>query len=198
MTVCAGDDVVLPMFSYKETARLERPAGDYEVVVVPFGAACTAAPILATDEPLPLADGGNYSVVAHLDAEGEPVLSVFENDLTPARPGMARLVVHHTAAAPAVFAKVGRLTESALDIVTHPFANLAEESETPVVAQLRPGNWEVRLFEEVVEETDPLPLPVFGPVHIQLAPHTLYLVYAVGTLDDELALVQIVVPLTLF
>lgn len=198
VTVCAGGVVVLPMFSYRETAKLALEAGEYDVAVVPLAADCASEPVLATDEALPLAAGGSYSVVAHLDAEGEPVLSVFENDLTPARPGMARLVVHHTAAAPAVFAKVGRFTESALDIVTHPFANLAEESETPVIAQLRPGNWEVRLFEEVVEETDPLPPPVYGPAPLQLTPHTLCLVYAVGALDAELFLVKIVVPLPLF
>ncbi|MGB1682501.1 MAG: DUF4397 domain-containing protein, partial [Acidimicrobiales bacterium] len=45
---------------------------------------------------------GNYTVVAHLDADGNPTASVFENDTSTIAAGAGRLVVRHTAAAPEV------------------------------------------------------------------------------------------------
>src|SRR3712207_7358527 len=46
--------------------------------------------------------GANATVVAHLDADGNPVLTPFVNDASPTEAGQARLVVRHTAAAPPV------------------------------------------------------------------------------------------------
>jgi len=183
------------MFAYKDVATVRLPADEYEVAVLPgFGASCDGAPALGP-YTLPLDGGVNYSVIAHLDAEGEPTASVFVNDTTPTRPGTARVVVHHTAAAPAVIAKVGRFTESALDVITHPFENVTVEgSEVPLTLQIRPGNWAVELY---AEDGDPN-IPVFGPVPYNLSPHTLYLVYAVGALDNQFSFVVVSAPLPLF
>ena len=41
-------------------------------------------------------------MVAHLDADGNPVLTPFVNDVSAIEAGQARLVVRHTAAAPPV------------------------------------------------------------------------------------------------
>ena len=46
--------------------------------------------------------GANASLVANLDATGTPVLNTFVNDTAAAAPGEGRVVVRHTAAAPAV------------------------------------------------------------------------------------------------
>jgi hypothetical protein len=50
---------------------------------------------------LDLPADGNHSLVAHLDATGVPVLTMFDNDLSAATAG-ARLTVRHAAAAPPV------------------------------------------------------------------------------------------------
>ena len=44
----------------------------------------------------------NASLVAHLSASGSPILTTFVNDTAPAPAGQGRIVVRHTAAAPAV------------------------------------------------------------------------------------------------
>ena len=45
---------------------------------------------------------GNYTAIADLDAAGTPKLTVFANDTAATVAGQGRLVVRHTAAAPAV------------------------------------------------------------------------------------------------
>jgi Domain of unknown function (DUF4397) len=57
-----------------------------EVVIGPIGS-------------LEVPDSGSYSLVAHLDAEGEAVLSTYENNTTPPDTGDALLTVRHTAEA---------------------------------------------------------------------------------------------------
>ena len=51
--------------------------------------------------------GANITVVAHLDADGDPKLTPFVNDVSKIPAGDARLVVRHTAAAPAVDVRAG-------------------------------------------------------------------------------------------
>ena len=82
------------------TAPLELPAGTYQIAIRPANAAADSAPVLAGSATLPA--GANASIVAHLDASGQPKLTVFVNDTSPLAAGNARLVVRHTAAAPAV------------------------------------------------------------------------------------------------
>ena len=57
----------------------------------------------AGDVTLP--SSGNYTIVAHLKADGSPTLAVFKNDTAALAAGKGRLVVRHTAAAPAVDVK---------------------------------------------------------------------------------------------
>lgn len=46
--------------------------------------------------------GGNYTIVANLDAKGDPTVTPFENDISTVAPGEARVTVRHVAAAPKV------------------------------------------------------------------------------------------------
>ena len=46
--------------------------------------------------------GANATVVAHLDADGNPTLTLFVNDTSAPLPARRSLTVRHTAAAPAV------------------------------------------------------------------------------------------------
>ncbi len=55
-------------------------------------------PVEAFDVP----GSGNWTVVAHLDADGQPTITPFENDTSAVDAGQGRLTVRHTAAAPAV------------------------------------------------------------------------------------------------
>ena len=82
------------------TAPLELPAGTYQIAIRPANAAADSTPVLAGSATLPA--GANASIVAHLDASGQPKLTVFVNDTSSLAAGNARLVVRHTAAAPAV------------------------------------------------------------------------------------------------
>ncbi|WP_448626044.1 DUF4397 domain-containing protein [Geodermatophilus sp. URMC 64] len=89
------------------TDPLELPAGSYDVAVYPAGSepATTEPAIKADDVTVPA--GANATVVAHLDEGGAPVLTPFVNDTSPVPAGQARVVVRHTAAAPAVDVRAG-------------------------------------------------------------------------------------------
>jgi hypothetical protein len=88
------------------TDAIPLAAGIYEIEIyldgtVPIPDHGTPAdPILSGT--ITLAEGDNISAIAHLDANGDPMLSVFVNDVCEIAAGEARLVVRHTAAAPAV------------------------------------------------------------------------------------------------
>jgi chitodextrinase len=98
------------------------PATDYEVAIYPAGANPLATePAISGMTTLPA--GANASIVAHLDADGKPTLSVFVNDVSEIATGEARLVVRHTAAAPAV------------DIVANGSIKLFEDVTNPMEGQ---------------------------------------------------------------
>jgi hypothetical protein len=85
-----------------------RAAGADDVVIGPIAELAVPA-------------SGNWTVIAHLDADGAPTLTPFENDVSELAAGQGRLTVRHTAAAPAV------------DIVladdSRPFTNLSNPNE---------------------------------------------------------------------
>ncbi|WP_191300000.1 DUF4397 domain-containing protein [Lentzea cavernae] len=84
---------------------LELAAGTYDVALTKPGEA-VGSPILQ-NKSLAVPAGKNLSVAAHLDASGKPVLTAFVNDTAMIAAGKARLVVRHTAAAPAVDVRAG-------------------------------------------------------------------------------------------
>ncbi len=51
--------------------------------------------------------GANVTVAAHLDADGNPILTPFVNDVSALDAGQARFTARHTAAAPAVDVRAG-------------------------------------------------------------------------------------------
>lgn len=83
------------------TDPVELPAGTYDIEIYPAGTDPEGNdPAIAGSAEV--TNGLNASVVAHLDAEGNPTLGVFVNDTSEVAAGEARLTVRHTAAAPAV------------------------------------------------------------------------------------------------
>jgi uncharacterized protein DUF4397 len=65
----------------------------------------SGTPVLAGAADVPA--GGNVSLVAHLNEAGQPALTPFVNDVSAVPAGKSRVVVRHTAAAPAVDVRAG-------------------------------------------------------------------------------------------
>jgi hypothetical protein len=147
------------------TDPLTLPAGDYELEVRPADEDPESDPAISGSATLPA--GANASIVAHLDAAGEPTLSTFVNDTDEIGAGDARLTVRHTAAAPAV------------DILADGSALVSglanpDEATTEVPA----GTYEVAVAPEGTTD------PVIGPTDLTLDEGTGYFVYAIGSADD--------------
>ena len=90
-----GDMQDLSSFAGQTLTNLEvRVAGTEDVAIGPVAEFAVPA-------------SGNWTVVAHLDAEGTPTLTPFENDTAAVADGSGRLTVVHVAAAPAVDVVLG-------------------------------------------------------------------------------------------
>ncbi len=137
-------------------------------------APCSAAPALGP-AVLGFEADESYSVVAHLDEAGAPTVSVFGNDVAATGPGLARVIVHHTAEAPPVDLTVARAYYARKRGPRVVVEDVENGEQTPSLA-VRPGSWQVA----IAPAGDPH--PVFGPVSLTLHPHRTYLVYAVGSL----------------
>ncbi len=89
------------------TDEMSLPAGSYDLAIYPAGSdpATTQPAAKADDVNVPA--GVNATVVAHLTAEGTPVLTPFVNDVSMVPAGQARVTVRHVAAAPAVDVRAG-------------------------------------------------------------------------------------------
>ena len=131
----------------------------------PAGADPASDPAITGSATLPA--GANASIVAHLDAAGEPTLSVFVNDTSPTRLGDARITVRHTAAAPAV-----DILADGSALVT----GLANPDEAS--ADVPASNYEVAAAPEGTTD------PVLGPTDLSLDEGTGYFVYAIGSAED--------------
>jgi hypothetical protein len=149
--------------------------GDYNVKISLANESdpCTNSAVIEAD--LTFETGKNYSVVAHLTEMGDPTGSLFENNVYPTGRGKARIIAHHTAAAPSVDVTVERNSDpGAPRIVVQNFTNPDQ-----VAAEVRPGGWQVSIAPAMSFT------PVFGPVEVTLKPFTAYLIYAVGSLSEE-------------
>ncbi|HEX5877132.1 MAG TPA: DUF4397 domain-containing protein, partial [Actinomycetota bacterium] len=77
------------------------PEGEYDLLVVAAGDGPDGDPVIEANG-VAVPGGANITVAAHLDGDGNPVLTPFVNDTSAIAAGQARLTVRHTAAAPAV------------------------------------------------------------------------------------------------
>lgn len=148
------------------TDPLKLPAGDYKIDIRPAGAEATSAPAITGSTTLPA--GANASIIAHLGENGSPTLSVFVNDTSRLAAGKARLTVRHTAAAPAVDILAGG---------NKLFTNLANAKEAK--ADVDAASYSVAVAATGTTQ------PVIGPADLKLDAGTSYLVYAVGSLNDN-------------
>jgi len=151
-----GDMQDLSSFAGQTLTNLEvRPAGTEDVAI---------GPVASFDVPA----SGNCTVVAHLDAEGTPTLTPFENDTSAAGDGQGRLIVRHTAAAPAVDIILGD---------ARPVENLSNPNEASL---------EVPAGEIAGAEIAPTGGDAIADVPtVTVAAGTDLIVYAVGSLADD-------------
>lgn len=77
------------------TDPLQVPAGDHEVVLRPAGSSTSETPM--TTATVSVVAGANMSLVGHLDPDGKPTVSVYNNDVASLPPGKARFVARNTA-----------------------------------------------------------------------------------------------------
>lgn len=170
--VYVNGDLTLDDFEPGDLAGpLELPADTYSVAITAADADDDSSPVLGPID-LPLAAGGNYTAVAHLDADGDPTASLFENDISTTAAGEGRLTVRHTAAAPAVDILAGG------DAVITGLEN-PDESVLDIPAGVVPAAVAAAGTTE----------PVIGPADVDVTEGVNTIVYAWGSLaDDNLAL----------
>lgn len=155
---------------------VQLPAGPHKLALFAADAADgSGSPLLSADADLPA--GGNVTVVAHLDESGNPKITPFVNDVSSVPAGQARLVVRHTAAAPAVDVLAGGQP------VIEGLSNGQEKAlEVPAGS--------VSAAVAAAGTTD----PVIGPADVDLKEGTATFVQAIGKLDGgKLSLVSFTV-----
>jgi hypothetical protein len=106
--VYANGEELIPDFAPGTlTDPLSLPAGSYDLAIYPAGSDPASTQPAASADDVTVPAGANATVVAHLTAEGTPVLTPFVNDVSAVPAGQARVTVRHTAAAPAVDVRAG-------------------------------------------------------------------------------------------
>jgi hypothetical protein len=155
---------------------VDLPSGGHKVALfaadAPDG---SGTPVLAADADLPA--GGNVTLVAHLSESGQPTITPFVNDVSSVPAGQARLVVRHTAAAPAVDVLAGG--KPVISGLSNPNQKALEVPAGTVSAAVAAAG---------------TTQPVLGPADLDLQEGTATFVHAVGSLQDNtLSLVAVTV-----
>ncbi len=146
---------------------LELAPGTYSVAITAADAKDDSDPAIGPVD-LPLKAGQNATAVAHLDADGKPTATLFDNDVTPAGAGNGRLTVRHTAAAPAVDVLAGgKAVIKGLENPDEKVLNLPAGTISASVA--------------AAGKTDAL----IGPADVDVAEGVNTIVYAWGSLEDD-------------
>jgi hypothetical protein len=165
--VAVDGEVVIPGFEPGATQDLTAFAGQ-TLANVEVRAAGTEDVVIGPVAEFPVPDSGNWTVIAHLDADGNPTITPFENNTAMTADGEGRLTVRHTAAAPAVDLVVGdaRPIENAANGAS---ADLDLPAGEIAGAQLAPTGGD----------------PLVDVPTVNLAAGSNLIVYAVGSLADE-------------
>lgn len=157
----------LPDFAFTTvTDPIPLSAGSHDIAIRKAGDPANAEPVLSGKASLK--SGENATLVAHLSEDGKPVLTPYANPTTAVPAGMARVVVRHDAAAPAVDVLAGG--KAIISSLNNPDEkSLMVPAGTVSVAVAAAGTTE----------------PVIGPVDLRLRPGTTTIVYAVGSLEGK-------------
>ena len=165
--VAVDGEVLLPGFEPGSTQDLSAFAGT-TLTNVEVRAAGTEDIVIGPVAELAVPASGNWTVMAHLDAEGTPTIASFENNTAATADGEGRLTVRHTAAAPGVDLVVG---------ADRP----VEDSENGDSTELDLPAGEITGAQIAPAGGD----PIADVPTVNLAAGTNLIVYAVGSLEDE-------------
>lgn len=161
------------------TDPLELVAGDYDIDIFaavpnPPSAIGDRADAAAIDITATVPGGADIDLVAHLDADGSPVVTPFVNDISLIDGGInARVSVRHTAQAPAVDIVLDGAPVTGL-------TNLSNGQAADV--ELPAGRYATGIA--ATGTTD-----VLAPAPLKLVPGQSVTVYAIGTLGSTFELV---------
>jgi hypothetical protein len=145
---------------------LTLPEGEYDIALTKPGEAVDKAILKVDDAKVP--GGANISLAAHLSADGKPQITPFVNDVSKVGAGKARLIVRHTAAAPAVDVRAGG--KPVFEGLTNPKEAKADVAAGTVKADV------------VLAGTDTVAI---GPADLDLKEGTATIVYAIGSAQDK-------------
>src|SRR3954471_15072256 len=143
------------------------PEGTYDLKVFAAGKGPSGTPAIEA-KGVKVPSGANLTVVAHLDADGKPVLTPYVNDVSTIKAGQTRLTVRHVAAAPAVDVRAGG---------TPVFKGLTNPGQAK--ADIPAGTVKA---DVVLAGTDTVAI---GPANLDLKEGTATIVYAVGSAEDK-------------
>ncbi|HEX6877151.1 MAG TPA: DUF4397 domain-containing protein [Nocardioidaceae bacterium] len=166
--VYANGEELIPNFKPGTlTDPLTLPAGTYDLQVFADGDDPKTADPAIEASGVKVPAGANATVVAHLDTDGNPVLTPYVNDTSPTAAGEARLTVRHDAAAPAVDVRAdGKAV----------FTGLTNPNEDS--ADVPAGTYSADVVLEGTKDV------VIGPADLNLGEGTSTIVYAWGSADD--------------
>ena len=167
-----------PLFSFEfgETFGPEAvDVGDYTLEVYYQG-----SPVPDLNGMVTVEEGGSYTAVAHLDADGEIApLSLFVNEVSPIRQIFGRLQIFHLAAAPTVDASIRRGWARWPKVELSGLSN----GEQATAIDVGKGNYNVGLLAGDAE--------VFNTGKFRLLGGDNLAVYAVGVFPDSFQLIYL-------
>ena len=167
--VYANGDELIPDFKPGTLSDpLTLPAGSYDLEVFAAGDDPESADPAIEANGVEVPEGANATVVAHLDADGNPQLTPFVNDTSKTAPGEARLTARHTAAAPAVDVRADG------DVL---FADVVNPKEGKIDVPAGAYSADV-----VLAGTSDVAI---GPADLDLAEGTNTIVYAWGSAEED-------------
>ncbi|MER7456274.1 DUF4397 domain-containing protein [Micromonospora sp. NPDC126480] len=143
---------------------LDLEEGAYDIALTRPGEPVGSAILTVDDAQVP--GGANISIAAHLDASGQPKITPFVNDTSKVDAGKARLIVRHTAAAPAVDVRAGG--SPVFEDLTNPNEAKADVDAGAVEADV------------VLAGTETVAI---GPADLNLREGTATIVYAIGSAE---------------
>jgi hypothetical protein len=162
-------------FGYEDVAGPLALAPGFHLIDIMADGEDPGVDIPVVDRSIELQSGSNITVVAHLDAVGAPQIAVFSNDTTYTDVGQGRVVVRHTAQAPAVDVLAGG---SVL------FPNLAngQEAQADVPAASYPVT--LNAAGSIVQA-----FPASGAIDLAIPSNQSVIVYAIGDLGGAFTVV---------
>lgn len=160
VVISGAADVTLDNFAPEDVEPLvDVPAGNYQVEIFSEdGGTSLLGPADVTLEA-----GTSYTAVAHPNADGDLTLTPFDNDLSSIAAGESRVVVRHTAQAPAVNVLAGG------DAI---FSDVTSGQER--VIDVPAGTYEIEVQVAADDST------AIGPVDLNFAAGTATFIHAYG------------------